>query len=217
MRGGHLRTIARMMLSTKVARTRDFTAAGVHRQAVRRAIDIGVIHRIGRGLYVGATRDDCADRMSLACRRVPRGVVCLLSALHFHGLVPETPEAVWMAIDRKARRPKVSVPALTIVRFSGAALAQGLSNLKIDGVPVRVYSPMKTIADCYKYREKIGQEVGRAAIQASVLAGKYSRDRLLHFAEICRVERIIRPDLPPFKKKRKPDRSNSDFLPNSQR
>jgi hypothetical protein len=102
-----------------------------------------------------------------------------------------------MAIAHKARLPRVNVLPIKFVRFSGEALTQGIVNVKVDGVPVRVYSPMKTVADCFKYRNEIGIEIAIAALRASIHQGKYSRYRLLHFARICRVEKFIRMHLPP--------------------
>jgi predicted transcriptional regulator of viral defense system len=103
---------------------------------------------------------------------------------------------VWVAIAHKARLPRVDALPLKIVRFSGEALGQGVVNLKVDGVPVRVYSPMKTVADCFKYRHQIGIEIAVAALRASIHQAKYSRYRLLHFARICRVEKLVRRHLP---------------------
>jgi predicted transcriptional regulator of viral defense system len=135
----------------------------------------------------GRNRDQIAE----ACLRVPQGVVCLPSALYFHGLIASKPQEIWMAIGSKVRLPRVDFLPLKIVRFSGDALTQGVVNSKIDGVPVRVYSPMKTIADCYKFRSKLGTEVARAALESSVAIGSYSRYRLLHFGRICRVEKLL--------------------------
>ena len=170
-------------------RSRDLPAVQVERKTLARGCQKGEIERLGRGMYSlpGRNRDQIAE----ACLRVPQGVVCLPSALYFHGLIARKPQEIWMAIGPKARLPRVDFLPLKIVRFSGDALTQGVVNSKIGGVPVRVYSPMKTIADCYKFRSKLGAEVARAALRASVETGSYSRYRLLHFARICRVEKLL--------------------------
>lgn len=170
-------------------RSRDLTAVDVERKTLVRGCKKGAIERLGLGMYSlpGRNRDQIAE----ACLRVPHGVVCLPSALYLHGLIAKKPQEIWMAIGPKARRPRVDFLPLKIVRFSGDALTQGVVNSKIGGVPIRVYSLMKTIADCYKFRNKLGAEVARAALRASVETGSYSRYRLLHFARICRVEKLL--------------------------
>jgi hypothetical protein len=101
------------------------------------------------------------------------------------------PSQVSMAIDRKARLPAVDSLRLKIFRFSGQSLTQGVMNLTVNGVPVRVYSPMKTVADCFKYRNKIGIEIGAEALTAAIKQNKYNRQKLLRFASICRVTKIV--------------------------
>jgi hypothetical protein len=145
---------------------------------------------LGRGTYALPGRQQTPQqRIIEACKRVPHAVICLFSALWFHGLIAEEPEAVWMTIDKKARTPRVDSPPIKFVFASGDALAQGVVTLGlIDEVQIRVYSPMKTVADCFKYADKIGTEVGPAALAVSVANNKYNRQRLLRFAEICRVK-----------------------------
>src|SRR5579862_7881321 len=133
---------------------------GIHHQIVRRALDRGLLTKIDRGWYLTSTdRPIFERRVLLACKRVPHGVVCLESALRFHGVLDSNSEVIWMAIDRKARKPVVKGLRLHFVRFSGDALTQGVVNTRIDGIPVRVYSVAKTVADCFKYRNKIGLEI----------------------------------------------------------
>jgi len=153
----------------------------------------GVIERVGRGMYVLPGRQQTPQqRIVEACKRVPQGVICLFSALWFHGLVTEAPESIWMAIDKKAREPQVDSLPIKFVFSSGDALTQGVVTLGlIEEVQIRIYSPMKTVADCFKYGDKIGTEVGPAALAASVANNKYNRQRLLRFAEICRVKQAI--------------------------
>jgi predicted transcriptional regulator of viral defense system len=165
---------------------------GVHHQVVRRALDRGLLTKLDRGLYLtSADPLDFERRVLIACKRVPLGVVCLESALRFHGVLDSNSDAIWMAIDHKAREPKVKGLRFHFVRFSGDALTQGVVNTRIDGIPVRVYSVAKTVADCFKYRNKIGVETAIHNFRESLRHRRCSWERVQHFARICRVGRIL--------------------------
>jgi predicted transcriptional regulator of viral defense system len=186
----HLRTLANQVA---VIRACDLRKHGLHHHILKRALDRRFLTKIDRGLYISVDRPlDVQHQLALACKRVPHGVVCLKSSLHFHGLVSSAPDAVWMAIDHKARKPAQKGLRMHFVRFSGNSLAQGVVNTRIDGVPVRIYSAAKTIADCFKYRQTIGPEVVIQALRQSVRQNKCSRERLWHFAKICRVDKLVR-------------------------
>ena len=133
--------------------------------------------------------------VAAACKRVPRGVVCLLSALRFHDLTTQLPFEVWMAVHPKARRPKLDHPPLRIVRFSGKSLSEGVEEHLVEGVSVRVYALAKTVADCFKYRNKIGLEVALEALREFWRDKRGTMDELWRYAEICRVTNVIRPYL----------------------
>jgi predicted transcriptional regulator of viral defense system len=152
------------------------------------------LERVGRGLYAlpGA---DLTEHHTLAeaALRMPRGVVCLLSALRFHDLTTQAPFEVWMAIDVKARRPKEEIIPLRIVRFSGEALSAGVETHEVEGVKVKVYNPAKTVADCFKYRNKIGLDVALEALRECWRRRMATADDLYRYARICRVERVMRP------------------------
>lgn len=179
-----------------VLRTQDLERLGVSRKTLKELSDRGIIERIGRGLYRVAG-SEITEHQSLveACKRVPHGVVCLLSALRFHGMTTQNPFAVWLAIDRKAWQPKVDYPPLQIVRFSGDALRSGVETHVLQGVQVRVYSPAKTVADCFKYRNKIGLDVAIEALKDCVERKLCTFDDLWRFARICRVANVMRPYL----------------------
>src|SRR5579875_1277593 len=149
-----------------VLRPRDLAGQGIPRVYLRRLYAEGVLDNPERGLYVLADVE-VSEHQSLleACKRVPQGVVCLLSALQFHELTTQAPFEVWLAIAANARRPKVLNPPLRIVRFSGQALTEDIEEHKIQGVTVKVYSPAKTVADCFKYRNKIGLDVALEALR----------------------------------------------------
>jgi len=175
-------------------RPRDLEAKGIARQYLAMAMEQGLIERLARGLYrlPGVITSE-HQSLSQVCKKTPAGVVCLLSALRFHDLTTQNPFEVWLAIDQKANAPRMDAVALRIMRFSGAALTQGVETHKIRGVPVRVYCIAKTVADCFKCRNKIGLNVAIEALRDCVRQRKASIDELVHYARICRVERVMNP------------------------
>ncbi len=179
-----------------LARSRDLERAGVSRTQIRRLRDRGLIERVGRGLYRGP-RAPLTERGDLAeaARLVPGGVVCLLSALRFHGLTTQNPLEVWLAIHRKAWRPRVDHPPLRFVYLSGAPLSEGVEEQDVGGVAVRVFSAAKTVADCFKFRNKIGTDVAVEALRAYRRAHPKGLEAVWRFAEIDRVARVIQPYL----------------------
>ncbi|MFV0442870.1 MAG: AbiEi antitoxin N-terminal domain-containing protein [Planctomycetaceae bacterium] len=188
--------ILRMLKKTRVLRPQDVEALGISRTYLNKLHAEGVLDRPSRGLYV-LQDDEPSEQRSLveASRRVPRGVVCLLSSLQFHGLTTEAPFAVWMAIDVKARLPQVDSPPLRIVRFSGAALTFGVRTYTLEGVAVRVYTPAKTVADCFKYRNKVGIDVAIAALRDCLRLRQATADELWAAAKVCRMTNVMRPYL----------------------
>jgi predicted transcriptional regulator of viral defense system len=178
-----------------VLRPRDLDQHGIPRQYLALLERKGLIRRTGRGLYVLGDTDNVTENHTLAeaCKRVPAGVVCLLSALRLHGLTTQAPFEVWMALDPKAWLPKVDHPPIRFVRFSGPALTQGGERRKVEGVAVRLYNPAKTVADCFKYRNKIGTDVAVEALRDCLGRRKATVDELWHFAKVCRVANVMRP------------------------
>lgn len=178
-----------------VIRPGDLRAQGIAPVYLTRLVRSGALIRVGRGLYSLADGSPTADRTLVeAARRIPRGVVCLLSALRLHGLTTQMPPAVWIAIAVKARRPVANGPPLEVVRMSGLALSSGVEERVIEGVRVRVYGAAKTVADCFKFRNKIGLDVAIEALR-DYRRRRGSVDELLRYAEICRVARVMRPYL----------------------
>jgi predicted transcriptional regulator of viral defense system len=179
-----------------VLRLRDVTSSGIHPEYVRRLVAEGRLTREGRGLYMLAGADITESHSLVeAARRVPGGVVCLLSALLFHGVGTQLPHQVWLAIDGKARLPRTDYPPLRIVRFSGAALRIGVEKHSIEGVEVRIYSLAKTVADCFKYRNKIGLDVALEALREGWRRRRFTMDELWEYARVCRVANVMRPYL----------------------
>lgn len=179
-----------------IARSRDLEMAGISRTQLRRMLDRGLIERVGHGLYClpGAALSEQQNLAEVALR-VPGGIVCLLSALRFHGLTTQNPFEVWLAIDRKAWRPRLNYPPLRLVYMSGPALVEGVEIHAVGGVPVRVFSAAKTVADCFKYRNKVGSDVAVEALRDFRRLFPKQLDAVWRFAEVDRVAQVIRPYL----------------------
>jgi predicted transcriptional regulator of viral defense system len=151
---------------------------------------------VSRGLYSASGAEITENHAAVeACKRVPHGVICLISALRMHDLGTQIPHEVWLAIDGTARNPLIDYPPVRIVRMSGAARTAGIERQVFEGVAVRVYSPAKTIADCFKFRNKIGLDVALEALRDFWMSRGRSVDDLWRFASICRVANVMRPYL----------------------
>lgn len=172
----------------------DLINQKIPRVVLTRMVRAGQLVRVGRGLYALPDRE-VSEHVTLAevAARHSTAVVCLLSALRFHGLTTQAPFEVWIAIPNKARVPRMDYPPIRVVRFSGDALTQGVQEHNIDGVKVRITSVAKTVADCFKYRNKIGLDVAIEALKEVISERRASIDELWHFAGICRVANVMRP------------------------
>lgn len=185
-----------LMRGRGAVRPRDLEAQGIPRHYLHLLHTEGAVERVGRGLYVPAGADLTEHHtLAEASVRVPHGILCLLSALRFHGLTTQLPFQVWMAIEEKAWQPRVDHPPLRVVRYSGAAWTFGVERHVVEGVPVRVYSPAKTVADCFKYRNKIGIDVALEALRETLGHRRASTDELLAAAAACRMSRVMTPYL----------------------
>lgn len=186
----------RKLKSVGIARSRDLERIGVSRTQLRRLLQRGLIERVARGLYALPDAAFTEHRhLAEAARRVPGGVVCLLSALRFHGLTTQNPFEVWMAIDRKAWRSTVEHPPLRLIYLSGPTLRAGVEEHRVDGVPIKVFSAAKTVADCFKFRNKIGVDVAIEALRDYRRLHPKRLEAVWRFAEVDRVTRVIRPYL----------------------
>ena len=177
-------------------RPRDVEAHGIARESLLRLYRQGFLMRAARGVYALVDSPSSEHHsLAVAAKRVSRGVICLLSALRFHGLTTQDAHEVWIAIDFKARKPSIQSPALRVVRFSGRALVEGTEEHEIEGVQVHVYNVAKTVADCFKYRHKIGIDVAIEALRDSVRTRKTTIDEIHRYAKVCRVANVMRPYL----------------------
>ena len=186
--------IDHLMRRSGVLRARDLAAEGVHPETVRRLCHAGAIERVGRGLYT--VPDQPVSEfyaLSLVAAKVPRSVICLLSALRFHEIGTQNPHEVWIALRSGSSTPVTDAVALRVVRFSGPSFDEGREIHLLDGVPTTIYRPAKTVADCFKFRNLVGLDVAIEALKDCIHNRRCTIDELFHFASICRVARIMRP------------------------
>jgi len=157
----------------------------------------GELKRIGHGLYALPGAKGRPEHQSLieVAKRAPRAVACLLTALRFHELTTQAPFEIWIALPRGSWRPRRDYPPVRVMRFSGPALTEGVEKHKINGVEVRVYSVAKTVADCFKYRNKIGLDVALEALREARREKRVTSDDLWKYAKICRVAKVMLPYL----------------------
>ena len=177
-------------------RTAEALRLGIHPRTLYAMRDSGVLERLSRGLYRLAELPPLSnpDLVTVALK-IPQGVVCLVSALAFHELTTQIPHAVDIALHNRAERPRLDHPPLRIFWFSGPAWSEGVEMHLIDEVPVRIYGPEKSVADAFKYRRKIGLDVALEALRLYRRRRDFDVSRLLHYARVCRVEKVIRPYL----------------------
>lgn len=175
-------------------RARDLTAETLPTVILSRLVHAGKLQRVARGVYALSDRPLSEYRsLAEAALRVPRGVVCLLSALRVHGIGTQAPNEVWLAIPHNSPTPRLHQPALRAVRMSGAALSEGVEPVRVDGVDVPIFNAAKTVADCFKYRNKIGIDVALEALREGWLQRKITMDALWYYASINRVANVMRP------------------------
>jgi predicted transcriptional regulator of viral defense system len=178
--------------SLGVFRPSDLEAAGIPRRRLYSLLSEGRIERLSRGLYASRRhRFTEHHALALVCRRVPHAVVCLLSALRFHDLTTQLSASVWIAIPEKARRPHLEDQRLSVCRFSGAALEEGVETHDVEGVPVRVTGAARTVVDCFRYRNKIGIDVAIEALKDFTRKRRSGASELARHARARGVSRIM--------------------------
>lgn len=180
----------------QILRSKDASALGVPRNYLSRLVQQGLLKRIGRGIYA-APSSPFSEHSSLmqVAYRVPSGVICLLSSLQLHRLATQAPNQVWIAIDVKAWMPRILSPKTRFVRMSGPALQFGVKKYRVRGGILRAFTPAKTVADCFKFRNKIGLDVALEALKECRRLRKASMDEISAAAKICRVANVMRPYL----------------------
>jgi predicted transcriptional regulator of viral defense system len=177
-------------------RTSEAMRAGVHPATLYALRDAGTIELLSRGLYrLGKNPPLSNPDLLLVARRIPQGVVCLLSALQYHDLTTQIPHEVYVALPPGAWKPRLAHPPVRVFHFTGKALTEGVETHTLDGVAVRVYDPEKTLADCFKFRNRIGLDTVMEALKFYRERRRLKVDALMRYAALCRVARIMRPYL----------------------
>jgi predicted transcriptional regulator of viral defense system len=179
-----------------ILRMTEAIKAGIHRRTLYAMRDAGVIEQLSRGLYRLADAPPLGnpDLVTVALK-VPQGVICLISALAYHELTTQIPHQVYVAVPRNSEPPRIDYPPIRPFRFERSAFGEGIETYTIDKVKVRIYSPEKTLADCFKYRHKLGLDTTVEALRLYKERGKIDRAALLRAAEACRVAKVMRPYL----------------------
>jgi predicted transcriptional regulator of viral defense system len=196
MASPHHSEILNVVRRLGILRAADLEVHGIPRSHLYRLLRQGLIKRQARGLYVASKhRVTAAHTLAQVAKRVPNGVFCLLTALRFHELTTQAPAEVWIALPEKARKPRLDYPRLRVARFSGPALTEGIETHRLEGVEVRVYSAAKTVADCFKYRHKVGVDVAVEALRDFSRRHRGGATELARYARICRVSRVMQPYL----------------------
>jgi predicted transcriptional regulator of viral defense system len=177
-------------------RLRELIRQGIHPEAIRRLREVGRLMQVSRGTYA-LTASDAGEHQTLveACRAIPNGVICLLSALRFHEITTQAPFEIWMAVHAHARKPVADEVSIRIFWMSGAAFSTGIEEHVVAGTKVRVFNIAKTVADCFKFRNKIGLDVALEALRECWRERRCTMDDLWHYARICRVANVMRPYL----------------------
>ena len=177
-------------------RIKDLLDRGIHPEFARRLVRKDILIRSERGLYTLADSEITEHHdFALVGKRLPKGVICLTSALRFHGIGTQLPRKIWLALEKGSAQPRLSYPPISLVRLSGPSFSEGIDEHKIEGVVVRIYNPAKTVADCFKFRNRIGLEAAIEAVRECFHERKATSDEIYHYAKICRVWNVMKPYL----------------------
>ena len=179
-----------------IMRLTDLRAHGIHAPTLSRMVEEGEIARRGRGLYE-LTDAEITLSHSLAeiAVRVPKGIICLISALAYHEITLQSPKSIWLAIGEKDRKPRIDHLAVRVLHFGDAALKSGVQTVRIDGVVVKIFSPAKTVVDCFRYRRIVGLDVALEALRLALRSRKAMPDEIVRFAKALRIWSVLRPYL----------------------
>ena len=179
-----------------IARSRDIRALGVPPSTLMRMVENGDVVQLARGLYQLPDTDfDAAHSLAEVARLVPKGVICLISALVYHGLTLQMPSRVWLALPQGTWRPQFAYPPLKTVHMARAAISAGVEHHEIEGVLVPIFSPAKTVADCFKFRSLVGVDVAIEGMRMALRKRKAKPQEILDHASELRVAKIVRPYL----------------------
>lgn len=179
-----------------ILRTSEVLEEGIYRRTLYYMEEEGIVTKLERGVYKLAHTDMLSNPdLTIVAKKIPKAKVCLISALDFHEMTTQIPHEVHIALPRTSRDPTIEHPPIKVYRFSGESLTKGIEKHEVDGVMVRVYNPAKTIADCFKFRNKIGLDVAMEALQQGIKQDKTSYSDIIKYAKVCRVKTVIKPYL----------------------
>ena len=179
-----------------IMRLSDLKCRGVNPATLSRLVEEGVLHRPSRGLYELANADiEISHSLAEVAKRVPKGVICLISALQFHEITLQVPSSVWIAIGSKDRKPAIDYPPIRVARFGKKALTLGIETHTIDSVSVRIFDPAKTIVDCFRFRNTVGLDVALEALRMGWRSRKAKPDSIAEYAQALRIWSVVRPYL----------------------
>lgn len=188
--------VKQLLIIKPLLNTREITSEGIDRKTIKRMADAGELIRISRGLYCSPEYIPGNNHSIIEAQKIiKQGVVCLLSALAFHEIGSQNPSQVWMAIPSTAWKPSIETLPVQIVRFNGPAYEEGIIEIELENDNIKIYNIPKTIADCFKYRNKIGLEPAIEALKDVIGNKRSTVDELLYYADICRVRNVITPYL----------------------
>lgn len=192
----HAQQVLALASQQGLLRASQLQALGIGRVVLTRLTTSGQLERVGRGVYrVPGTQTSEHDSLATLAVKVPQAVFCLLTALQLHGLTTQLPRQVWIAMPQGSHAPTLDYPPVKMVQFSGEAYTHGVETMQAEQVPLRVYGVAKTVADCFKHRNKIGLDVALEALKDALANRKTTADELWRFAKVCRVANVMRPYL----------------------
>lgn len=195
----HTQRVLDLARQKGLLRAGDLDAIGAPRIVLTRLTAAGRLDKVGRGLYRLPNHSGSEhEGMATIATKVPQAVFCLLTALQFHELTTQLPRQIWIAMPRGSHAPRVDYPPIKMVQMTGDAYSEGIETVERDGVTLRVYGAAKTVADCFKHRNKIGLDVALEALKEVRAKRKASADELWRYAKICRVANVMRPYLEAF-------------------
>jgi len=192
----HTQRVLDLIGQKGLLRASDLDAIDAPRVVLTRLTAAGLLVRIGRGLYrLPDSQGSEHESLVTIATKVPQAVFCLLTALQFHELTTQLPRQAWIAMPRGSHAPRLDYPPIKMVQFTGEAYTAGVEEVERDGVKLRVYCVAKTVADCFKHRNKIGLDVALEALKDARAGNKASADEIWRFAKVCRVANVMRPYL----------------------
>jgi predicted transcriptional regulator of viral defense system len=192
----HIQRILVLLAQKGMLRSNDLDALGASRVNLTRMLAGGLLEKVGRGVYrLRENQSSEHESLAIIATKVPQAVFCLLSALQFHELTTQLPRQIWIAMPRGSHTPRIDYPPVKMVQFAEAAYSEGIEVFERDQVKLQVYCVAKTVADCFKHRNKIGIDVALEALKDALAQKKASADDIWHYAKVCRVANVMRPYL----------------------